>query len=64
MPRIDDMMAQKVAKPLYIYSGEVAEDQYVTCIQKLVEIITESYRVFDRTAVMIENIILLIQGVN
>ncbi|EZA50925.1 Tetratricopeptide repeat protein [Ooceraea biroi] len=41
---IDDMMRPKVTKPFYIYSGDVAEDQYATCIQKLVEIITESYR--------------------
>jgi len=37
-------MKPKVAKP-YIYSGDVAEQQYATCIRKLVEIITESYRV-------------------
>ncbi|RLU14922.1 hypothetical protein DMN91_012809 [Ooceraea biroi] len=43
---IDDMMRPKVTKPFYIYSGDVAEDQYATCIQKLVEIITESYRDF------------------
>lgn len=35
----------KVIKPYYIYSGDLAEEHYVTCIRKLVEIITESYRV-------------------
>jgi len=43
------MAAPKVIKPPYIYSDDVAEDQYITCIQKLVEIITESYRVFHIT---------------
>lgn len=37
-------MTPKITKP-YIYSGDVAEEQYATCIRKLVEIITESYRV-------------------
>jgi len=42
-------MKPKVAKP-YIYSGDVAEQQYATCIRKLVEIITESYRVSSFSA--------------
>lgn len=38
-------MTPKVTKPYYVYSGDMAEEQYATCIRKLVEIITESYRV-------------------
>ncbi|CAL1683422.1 unnamed protein product [Lasius platythorax] len=41
---IEKMMTPKITKPPYIYSGDVAEEQYATCIRKLVEIITESYR--------------------
>lgn len=43
--RIEEMMKPKVTKPHYIYSGDLAEQQYATCIRKLVKIITESYRV-------------------
>lgn len=42
---IEEIMKRKVIKPPYVYSRNVAEQQYATCIQKLVEIITESYRV-------------------
>ncbi|XP_025075772.1 uncharacterized protein LOC105433760 [Pogonomyrmex barbatus] len=41
---IEEMMTPKIIKPYYVYSGDLAEKQYTTCIQKLVEIITESYR--------------------
>ncbi|EFN68293.1 Tetratricopeptide repeat protein 18 [Camponotus floridanus] len=41
---IEEMMKPKVTKPYYVYSGDMAEEQYATCIRKLVEIITESYR--------------------
>ncbi|XP_029178324.1 cilia- and flagella-associated protein 70-like [Nylanderia fulva] len=41
---IEKMMKPKIIKQPYIYSDDVAEEQYATCIQKLVEIITESYR--------------------
>lgn len=34
-------------KPLYVYSSKVAEEQYKHCIQKLAEILTESYRVWE-----------------
>lgn len=43
--RIEKMMTLKVTKPYYVYSGDVVEEQYATCIQKIVEILTESYRV-------------------
>ncbi|KAL6428051.1 hypothetical protein ACFW04_008437 [Cataglyphis niger] len=43
---IEKMMTLKVTKPYYVYSGDVAEEQYETCIQKIVEILTESYRDF------------------
>ncbi|XP_025263619.1 cilia- and flagella-associated protein 70 [Camponotus floridanus] len=43
---IEEMMKPKVTKPYYVYSGDMAEEQYATCIRKLVEIITESYRDF------------------
>ncbi|XP_071638345.1 cilia- and flagella-associated protein 70 isoform X2 [Temnothorax longispinosus] len=43
---IEEMMKPKAVKPHYVYSDEVAEQQYATCIQKLVETITESYRDF------------------
>lgn len=43
--RIEEIMKPKITKRHYVYSGDLAEQQYVTCIRKLVEIITESYRV-------------------
>ncbi|XP_077255866.1 uncharacterized protein LOC143893899 [Temnothorax americanus] len=42
---IEETMKPKAVKPHYVYSDKVAEQQYATCIQKLVETITESYRV-------------------
>jgi len=38
-------MKSKETKSHYIYSLDLAEQQYATCIRKIVEIITESYRV-------------------
>lgn len=43
-------MKPKETKSRYIYSGDVAEQQYATCIRKIVEIITESYRVSNPSA--------------
>lgn len=34
-------------KPYYVYSNNVAEEQYKHCIQKLAEVLTESYRVWE-----------------
>lgn len=45
--RIEKMMTPKITKPYYVYSGDMAEEQYATCIQKLVEVLTESYRVLN-----------------
>ncbi|KYM84727.1 Tetratricopeptide repeat protein 18 [Atta colombica] len=41
---IEEMMKSKEIKSHYIYSLDLAEQQYATCIRKIVEIITESYR--------------------
>ncbi|KYQ59448.1 Tetratricopeptide repeat protein 18 [Trachymyrmex zeteki] len=41
---IEEMMKPKVTKSHYVYSLDLAEQQYATCIRKIVEIITESYR--------------------
>ncbi|PBC32265.1 Tetratricopeptide repeat protein [Apis cerana cerana] len=43
---IDEVMSKMEKKPLYVYSSKVAEEQYKHCIQKLAEILTESYRDF------------------
>ncbi|XP_011871565.1 PREDICTED: cilia- and flagella-associated protein 70 [Vollenhovia emeryi] len=43
---IEEIMPSKVTKQRYVYTGDVAEQQYATCIRKLVEILTESYRDF------------------
>ncbi|KAG5346238.1 CFA70 protein, partial [Acromyrmex charruanus] len=43
---IEKMIKPKVTKSHYVYSVDLAEQQYATCIQKIVEIITESYRDF------------------
>ncbi|XP_076647160.1 cilia- and flagella-associated protein 70 [Halictus rubicundus] len=41
---INEMIPKERKKKPYVYSGDVAEKQYINCIQKLVEDITESYR--------------------
>ncbi|XP_032682170.1 uncharacterized protein LOC116849292 [Odontomachus brunneus] len=41
---IEKMMMPRPPKPRYAYSGDMAEEQYATCIRKMAEIITESYR--------------------
>ncbi|XP_018364129.1 PREDICTED: cilia- and flagella-associated protein 70 [Trachymyrmex cornetzi] len=43
---IEEMIKPKVTKSHYVYSLDLAEQQYATCIRKIVEIITESYRDF------------------
>ncbi|KAG5333456.1 CFA70 protein, partial [Acromyrmex heyeri] len=43
---IEKMIKPKVTKSHYVYSVDLAEQQYATYIQKIVEIITESYRNF------------------
>ncbi|XP_018345127.1 PREDICTED: uncharacterized protein LOC108750274 [Trachymyrmex septentrionalis] len=45
---IEEMMKlqPKITKSHYVYSLDLAEEQYATCIRKIVEIITESYRNF------------------
>lgn len=43
---IEEMITPKITKPYYVYSGDMAEEQYATCIRKIVEILTESYRDF------------------
>ncbi|XP_033322841.2 cilia- and flagella-associated protein 70 isoform X2 [Megalopta genalis] len=41
---IKEMIPKEMERKPYVYSGDVAEKQYMKCIQKLVEVITESYR--------------------
>ncbi|KYN01939.1 Tetratricopeptide repeat protein 18 [Cyphomyrmex costatus] len=41
---IEKMMKPKVIKSHYVYSLDLAEQQYATCIRKIVDILTESYR--------------------
>ncbi|XP_043522383.1 cilia- and flagella-associated protein 70-like [Frieseomelitta varia] len=43
---INEMIPKVKSKHSYVYSGDVAETQYMHCIQKLAEILTESYRDF------------------
>ncbi|XP_031848357.1 cilia- and flagella-associated protein 70 [Nomia melanderi] len=43
---INDLIPKRTKKKLYAYSGDVAEKQYMNCIKKLVEVLTESYRDF------------------
>lgn len=39
------MIPKVKSEQSYVYSGDVAETQYIHCIQKLAEVLTESYRV-------------------
>ncbi|XP_025156274.1 uncharacterized protein LOC112588999 [Harpegnathos saltator] len=48
---IEEMMILRPPKPRYVYSGDMAEEQYEACIRKLVEILTESYRVYTELLV-------------
>ncbi|XP_053989743.1 cilia- and flagella-associated protein 70 [Hylaeus volcanicus] len=41
---MEDLIPKTEKKPPYVYTSDVAEEQYMNCIQKLAEIITESYR--------------------
>ncbi|XP_076231350.1 cilia- and flagella-associated protein 70 [Calliopsis andreniformis] len=41
---IEDLIPIVEKKTPYVYSGEMAEKQYTNCIQKLAEVLTESYR--------------------
>ncbi|OAD61438.1 Tetratricopeptide repeat protein 18 [Eufriesea mexicana] len=41
---ITSMIPKTEKKQRYVYSSDVAEAQYIHCIQKLAEILTESYR--------------------
>ncbi|KOC66268.1 Tetratricopeptide repeat protein 18 [Habropoda laboriosa] len=43
---ITDIIPDIEKKQYYVYSSSIAEAQYVHCIQKLAEVITESYRDF------------------
>ncbi|KAK1117029.1 hypothetical protein K0M31_017077 [Melipona bicolor] len=42
---INEMIPKVKSEQSYVYSGDVAEIQYMHCIQKLAEVLTESYRV-------------------
>lgn len=43
--RIEDIIPKTEKKPPHVYSAEMAEEQYINCVQKLAEVLTESYRV-------------------
>ncbi|XP_076179433.1 cilia- and flagella-associated protein 70 isoform X2 [Ptiloglossa arizonensis] len=43
---IKDLIPQTDKKAPYVYTGDVAEEQYTNCIHKLADVITESYRDF------------------
>ncbi|XP_076664825.1 cilia- and flagella-associated protein 70 isoform X2 [Andrena cerasifolii] len=56
---ISELIPTTEKQPPYIYSGDVGEDQYTNCVQKLAEIITESYRNFreeDKNSVPLKNV--------
>ncbi|CAD1474253.1 unnamed protein product, partial [Heterotrigona itama] len=41
---INEMIPKVKGEQSYVYSGDVAETQYIHCIQKLAEVLTECYR--------------------
>ncbi|XP_043800114.1 cilia- and flagella-associated protein 70 [Apis laboriosa] len=43
---INEVISKMEKKPPYVYSSKIAEEQYKHCIQKLAEVLTESYRDF------------------